>query len=349
MSEFDEEKYSDCEKIKKRAIELRRGRSVSRARPQVSVVIPAYKSAEYIADTLNSVFEQTFEDFEVIVVNDGSPDTAELEAALEPFFERIIYARQENGGVSRARNLGICLARAPLIALLDGDDQWLPDFLASQVNYLELNNLDMVYCDAEFFGDAYYSGETFMQSAPSIGAVSPVSLLAAECNVITSGTVLKKEALADTNLFDTMLPHMQDFDLWLRLARAGKKICYQRKVLVRYRVSSKGLSGSNVERAWRNVHALAVAEQKHRLSDAEREAWERQMRLSNAEYEIEKGKFSLAMKDFAEARLHFIEANKFQPKAKLRVLIFLLKFAPNLTFQLFRKFRPSEFSFILPD
>lgn len=349
MSEFNEEKFTDCEKIKQRLYEIRVGKTVSEKPPKVSVVIPAYNAASYIDETLRSVLAQTYKNFEIILINDGSPDSEELEKNLEPFFDEIIYAKQENAGVSKARNGGICLARGELIAFLDGDDVWLEEFLESQINFLEINNLDMVYCDARFFGDEYYSAENYMQNAPSIGAVSPISLLSAECNVITSGTILRKEILAKTDLFDATLPFMQDFDLWLRLAKAGAKISYQRKVLVKYRVHAEGLSGSNVERAWRNIRALTVAEQKHELSTLEREVFLRQMRLSNAEYEIEKGKLCLTMRDFKEARRHFIEANNFNLNLKLTALIFLLKFAPNLTFQLFKKFRASEFSFISPE
>ena len=349
MNEFYEEKFSDREKIKQRLYEIKRGKNVSPAAPKVSVVIPAYNVAEHIAETLGSVLAQTFKNYEIILVNDGSPDTEKLESELQPFYDEIIYAKQENRGASCARNSAISLSRGELIAFLDGDDVWLPEHLESQVGFLEHANLEMVYCDAYLFGDVFDDAKTFMENAPSNGVVSPISLLSAECNVITSGTILKKEILEKTDLFDAKLPFMQDFDLWFRLAKSGAKISYQRKVLIKYRVHAQGLSGSNVERAWRNIHALNVIESKHELSPAEREIWDRQMILSNAEYETEKGKLFLTTGDFYEARLHFIEANRFSPKTKLTALVWLLKFAPKLAFHLFKKLRPAEFSFISPD
>lgn len=349
MSEFAEEKYSDREEIIKCLYDIRVGKNVIAEKPQVSVIIPGYNVAPYIAETLESVLAQIFRDFEIILINDGSPDSQEFEKNLQPFFDEIIYAKQENSGASRARNAAICLARGELIAFLDGDDLWFPEFLESQTNFLEINNLDMVYCDALLFGKHYNSDETYMKTALSNGVVSPISLLSAECNVITSGTILRKTVLEKTGLFDVTLPFMQDFDLWFRLAKAGVKISYQRKVLAKYRVRAEGLSGSNVERAWRNIRALTVVEQKHKLSSFEREAWEKQMSLSNAEYETEKGKLCLTMTDFDEARQHFIEANNFNPKLKLRILVFFLKFAPKLTLRLFKKMRPSEYSFISPE
>src|SRR5262249_43809454 len=97
---------------------------ISEAAPAVSVIIPAYGVTPYIAEALDSVLAQTYTDFELIVVNDGCPDTAALEAVLRPYLDHIVYVKKENGGVSSARNAGIRVARAPLIALLDGDDAW---------------------------------------------------------------------------------------------------------------------------------------------------------------------------------------------------------------------------------
>src|ERR671939_2007579 len=97
--------------------------------PAVSVIIPAYNAAAHIGAALDSVFAQTFTDYEVIVVNDGSPDTPELERALDAYAGRLLYVRQENRGPSGARNAGIRRARGEYVALLDSDDLWLPAYL----------------------------------------------------------------------------------------------------------------------------------------------------------------------------------------------------------------------------
>src|SRR5215467_6832857 len=90
--------------------------------PLVSVIIPAYKAAAFIDETLQSVFCQTYQNFEVVLINDGSPDTAEFERAIAPYRDRISYIRQENSGVSAARNAGIRRARGEYLAFLDSDD-----------------------------------------------------------------------------------------------------------------------------------------------------------------------------------------------------------------------------------
>ena len=140
------------------------------ARPSVSVVIPAYNTAPYIGETLSSVLAQTYTDFEVIVVNDGSPDTVELEVALAPFRDRIQYIVQENGGLSAARNRGIAAGRGEFVALLDSDDVWEPDYLEYQLAVLERDGLDIVYSNATTFGDPLRAGRLFMDMHPSTGA-----------------------------------------------------------------------------------------------------------------------------------------------------------------------------------
>src|SRR5438105_56138 len=109
------------------------GETVSTSTPLVSVVIPAYNVSAYMPATLASAFAQDFTNFEVIVVNDGSPDTAALEAAIAPYRDRINYIVQQNAGPSAARNTGIRQARGEYLAFLDGDDLWLPHYLREQV------------------------------------------------------------------------------------------------------------------------------------------------------------------------------------------------------------------------
>lgn len=348
MRVYKEEKYVECPQIRERLTEIRKGVSVIE-NPKISVIIPAYNISEYVGETLASVFAQTFQDFEVILLNDGSADTAELKTALEPFFDKLIYAEQSNLGASEARNAAICLARGELLAFLDGDDIWLPEFLESQLDHLERNKLDMVYCDAELFGESFFIGDNYMRTSPSNGEVTTASLISAECNVITSGTILKKHIVKEVHLFDTKLKRMQDFDLWFRVAGIGSKIGYQKKILVKYRVRLDSLSGSNVERAQRNIVALTAIKDKYQLDEVEMDAWNRQMAVSVAELELEKGKLSLTEGKYGEAKEHISRANEYFRKPKLSLIIALISISPKLTRILFKKIRPNEFSFISPD
>ncbi len=344
-SAYIEERQADCVEIKERVGNVRIGRKVL-ASPKVSVIIPAYKISPFVRETLDSVFSQTFTDFEAIIVNDGSPDTAELERELEPFSDRIVYAVQANLGASQARNSAICLARGEWLAFLDGDDIWLPDHLRSQIEFAEREGFDMVYCDAELFGAKLFEGDTFMRTSPSIGEVTTESLISANCNVITSGTLLKKSRAEEVNFFDITLPRMQDFDLWFRVARSGARIGYQERILIRYRVRVDSISGTNVERSHRNIRALEVIRDKYELSARELHAWEDKMTVYRAEYELEQGKYFLAGGLFEKARQHIDEANRYFRKPKLTLITALLKISPRLALWLFRRFRSAEHSFI---
>src|SRR5258706_14012415 len=109
---------------------------IKSAPPLVSIVIPAYNIAPFISETLMTVFAQTFDDFEVVIVNDGSPDTEEFELALQPYRERVIYLKQENRGAGEARNPGLRASRVQPIEYLDGEDLWSPPLLSHRVQFI---------------------------------------------------------------------------------------------------------------------------------------------------------------------------------------------------------------------
>ncbi len=298
--------------------------------PLVSIVIPAYNVAPYIGETLASVFTQTFVGYEVVVVNDGSPDTAELERALAPFRERIVYLTQENRGAAVARNRGIEAARGEFVAFLDADDLWLPNYLAEQLEFLRSHDYDLVYADALLFGDSPLAGRTFMETAPSNGEVTFKSLISGECNVITSGVVARRQLIVEAGLFDEQLRNAQDFDLWLRLVRRGARASYQRKVLLRYRFHENSLSGDTLNRINRELRVLGKFESLTDLTTDERAVVAETTRRLRAELELERGKLELSRGNFAEARVAFVKANQFRQSWKLRASALLLRVAPRV-------------------
>ena len=318
--------------------------------PKVSVIMPAYDCAEFIAETLDSALAQTFKNFEIIVVNDGSPDTEKLEKVLNGYFDKIIYIKQKNGGTASARNTAINEAEGEFLAFLDSDDVWFPEYLESQLNALTEKDCDLIYADAELFGSVRGSAETFMTKADSSGAVTTENLINATCNVITSGTIVKRKMVAEIGMFDEKLPRigMEDFDLWFRLAKSGAKLDYQKKVLLKYRVRPNSLSGSNVQRAERSIKAFDEITAKYDLTDSEQKVLDEYLELAEAELKLETAKLQLTEENYAKARENFREANEFYKKPKLSLIIFMLGINPKLTFKFFRKFRPDEFAFISP-
>lgn len=322
------------------------GKSVLSVPPKVSVIIPAYNIAEFVAETLDSVLAQTFTDYEVILINDGSPDTAEFERALKPYLEKIIYVRQENAGAGAARNAAIAKARGELLAFLDGDDLWLPDFLASQIEFLEENNLDLVYSDALLFGGTVYDGRTYMQDAPSEGEANFESLLDLRCNVITSGVVARRHSVVNAGMFERERVRAHDFVLWLKMARQSAKIGYQRKVLLKYRVRLDSLSGDSVQRLERERDVYNRVSEQIELDEAHKKIVSRHLARINADLEIERGKSYLLEENFAAARSAFEKANEYRRSNRLRVIIGLINIAPRLILKIYQSRRSDEIVFV---
>jgi glycosyltransferase involved in cell wall biosynthesis len=216
----------------------------SNTQPLVSIVIPAYRAAGRIRETLDSAFAQTYPNFEIVLVNDGSPDTAEMEQAIRAYDSRLVYLKQENRGPSGARNAAIARARGKYIACLDSDDIYLPDHVARQVELLEGSQLDLAYSDSRIVRNGVSAGRAFEQE-PQHPPVTFEKLLKEECCVMTSATVASRQAMIDAGLFDESFRRCEDFDLWLRMAFRGARMGFYRGVGIEHRLLSDGLSSDN--------------------------------------------------------------------------------------------------------
>jgi glycosyltransferase involved in cell wall biosynthesis len=319
------------------------GKNVKADAPKVSVIIPVYNVAEYIAETLDSALAQTYKDYEIIVINDGSPDTSEFEKVLEKYLPEIVYLKQENVGVGPARNAAIGHARGSLLAFLDGDDVWLPEFLESQVKFLEANKYDLVYADALLFGGSALDGRTFMQNAPSTGEATFENLLAMRCNVVLSGSLARRDSVVDAGMFEWKDARAQDFNLWLRMAHKGARVGYQKSVLLKYRIRAGSLSGNELQRVEREINAYERICAMISLNESERKIVEKQLRRLEADLEIERGKTYLLQEDFAAARKSFEKANDYRRSNRLRLIIRLTQIAPRLLLKIYQSRRKDFF------
>ena len=299
--------------------------------PAVSVIIPAYNAARYIGEALDSVFAQTFSDYEVIVVNDDSPDTFELERALAPYRERVVYIKQENRGPGGARNTAIQASRGERVALLDSDDAWLPSFLAEQMEVLrEKPALDLIYADAMLFGDSPSAGRTFMQFNPSRGPVTFESLLSGECTIITSCVVARKQALVAAGLFDESFYHSEDFDLWLRLARRGGQISYLPRVLARHRLHAASLGADDRRLIEGELKVYQKLLRELPTSARECELVRARMERRRADLALEDGRQQFMAGRYSQAAEALERANGFYHSRKLRLVLLGLRAAPRL-------------------
>jgi O-antigen/teichoic acid export membrane protein/GT2 family glycosyltransferase/2-polyprenyl-3-methyl-5-hydroxy-6-metoxy-1,4-benzoquinol methylase len=299
--------------------------------------MPAYRAAEYISAAIDSVLNQSYTDHEIIVVNDGSPDTVELESVLRAYNDRIRYIGQSNRGCSAARNLAIRAARGRLLAFLDADDYWEPDYLAEQVSFLESNPLvDLVYADGLLVGNSPLAGRTFMQTSPSQGDVTLQALLEARCTVLLSGTLARRQSILDVGLFDEKLRCSEDYDLWLRLAMNGGRFAYQRKVLLCKRIHSASLSADHVCLHEHTVLVLQKNSLDSRLNHKEQCALrDLKMRLQ-ATVKLERGKKELTARNFAAAANHIQDANSFYRSWKLRLMLWWLRYSPRALLHVYK-------------
>jgi len=301
------------------------------ASPVVSVIIPAYNAGSFLGAALQSVFTQTFKDFEVIVINDGSPDTEKLEDAILPYGDRIIYLTQENKGPSAARNAGIRRARGEFIAFLDSDDAWAPDYLAEQTKLLRENpDVGAVYSDTRRCSESGEEGRTFMEECPSTGPVTFESLLVEQVQIPMSFSVARRQAVIDAGLFDDRFRRVEDYDLWLRLLHRGRRIIYHKKVLGRALVHAGSLSDSKPEMRTAVIQVLKKLDGILTLSPQTRELLRRRMAFHEAHYDKLMAKQYLAQRDYDRAIMSVTRANEFFKSPKLRLTLLGLRVAPGL-------------------
>jgi glycosyltransferase involved in cell wall biosynthesis len=310
------------------------------ARPAVSVIIPAHRASADIPQALASVFAQTFTDFEVIIVDDGSPDAAELEAAVAPFRSRIQYVVQPHLGAGAARNTAIRASKGPLLAFLDAHDRWTPDFLARQLALLRSDRrCTLVYCDARLSGDTPLAGRRFMDGAPSEGEVTLVSLIEQRCNVALSTVVVRRQPLVAAGLFDETLRRGAGFELWLRLAWRGARMAYQRQVLAERRVRADGLSGDAVGAVERALNVLDRFGRDRVLDAPARTALRIRMMTLVDRLEIEQGKQRFVEGNFAAAQFHLSSAR--ERPITVRLTLLGLRLSPRLLRGAYLRFRPA--------
>lgn len=225
--------------------------------PQVSVIIPFYENVKWLEEAVDSVFSQTYNDYEIIVVNDGSKE--DVRSFLEKYIDNIIYVYKENGGPSSARNAGMKKAHGNYIAFLDSDDKWLPDKLSVQVDAMVRYNVVWSYCGYNTFGEGKSMSYTMTDAKIPVLQRFNTPYIATPCVMIDNEFLNKNPDI----VFDTRLRYGQDALFWLKI-NANNPILAIPNELVEVRIR-----GGNASKKARKQIAARGEVWKYRKEDRE--------------------------------------------------------------------------------
>lgn len=188
--------------------------------PRVSIILPVYNASKYIETTIGNILGQTFSDFELLIINDGSTDDSR-DIISKYVDSRIQLIDQENGGVSAARNSAIMNAKGEFIAFIDADDLWHRDKLKIQVEALDnAPNIDFCYTDRGLFDDDGPQPEIHCETGNiPVFEESLFLPLLKHNHIHCSSVVLRRKLLSKVGVFDSLLAASEDLDLWVRAAK----------------------------------------------------------------------------------------------------------------------------------
>lgn len=215
--------------------------------PIVSVIIPTYKRTDYLKLTLQSILNQTFKNFEIIVVDDGTPNDENL--FLCQTFEKVKYIKIENsGGPAKPRNVGIREAKGKYIAFVDDDDLWLPSKLEKQVAVLENNpDFGLVHCCCQIVDENGITQNTIVgrPGSPEVKHGDVAMRMIGNWTVMMPTPLVRIEIIKNAGFFNEIIPPaLEDVEYWTRCSFVGK-FFYLDEPLVQYRVHTNNISTDN--------------------------------------------------------------------------------------------------------
>ncbi len=202
----------------------------------VSVIIPCYKDSKTLPRAINSVVAQSYKPIEIIVINDCSPETKIIEKYLKKYPRIKYFFNKKNLGLAASRNKGIQLAKGEILAFLDADDEYHPDKIRIQLEYLKENTA--VTCEVL---NILPSGQSYYKAGPDRSIIKPREIIFSN-KLNGAGLLCKKKLILSIGGFNPNLKSCEDFDLWLRLLSSGIKVKVISKPLYLYHFNPEGLS-----------------------------------------------------------------------------------------------------------
>lgn len=192
----------------------------------ISIIVPCYNQAQYLDECLQSVLDQTYEEWECLIINDGSPDdTEEVAMKWAEKDSRFIYFKKENGGVASARNFGIEKAKGKWILPLDGDDKIGQEYL-SLAFQKTAEGYDLVYCKGNYFG--------LKNTEITFPDYTYETLL--KYNVIFCSALFNKEKMNGSSYDEKLVYGMEDWEFWISYLQPSMKVCRLEQTLFYYRI-----------------------------------------------------------------------------------------------------------------
>lgn len=241
--------------------------------PMVSIIIPVYNGANYLAEAIDSALAQTYKNIEIIVVNDGSTDDGATERVALSYGDKIRYFHKVNGGVSSALNLGICEMRGEYFSWLSHDDMYAPEKVETQVKLIETDkdivlcsgglvdeNANPIFCHRRTLDMVLTGTELFEQVLKQYGLNG-------------LGFLVPKHVFDKAGLFDESMRYLQDLDMWLRMMWYDYRFICHSDLLVMTRVHRKQLTNTGKDIYLKDSNAMA---QKHMALISESDICERE-------------------------------------------------------------------------
>ena len=220
--------------------------------PKVSVIIPTHNRAEFLRSAITSILNQTFQDFEIVIIDDASKDrTREVIAHFNDTRIKVLH-NQVSKGAAESRNTGIMNAKSEYIAFLDDDDEWLPEKLKIQICLLDNSPQEVGGICTGYFTIEKVGGRILSMNSPEMNDIYKDNF------IITSSILLRRECFEKCGLFDENMPTSSDYDMWIRIS---KDFSFEiiKKALVNYYIHGDKLT-FNYEK---KIKGLEVLLEKH--------------------------------------------------------------------------------------
>jgi len=294
--------------------------------PKVSVIIPTRNRKHLVEKAVESVLAQSYQDFELIVVDDGSRDGSGR--VLKGYEGRLTYIYEENRSRSATRNLGVKKARGKYVAFLDSDDVWMPTKLERQIHLLESDpTIALVHCLTSVINEKGAPCEELIEfhrvhEQRSMKVGFDYATLALECNIFTSCVVLRREVFLELGGFDEGFDYLEDWDFYLRLAFKYKiSVIASPLTLYRYHLEQshkQALTNGRIQVCQKHMNFLESPETKGRF------------RLARRNLAIHMGESYFMLSDYAKVRKWLGYAFRLDPSLAVRPVAGFLWLMPHL-------------------